>query len=328
MARKDLYGDLGVAPDGHGRRDQEGVPQARAQAPPGRQSRQQRGRGALQGVSFAHDVLARPREAQALRRVRRGRPAGRLRCRPRPRVPRRQSSRGSAPAAAAASAATRASRTSSATSRRRSAATGRRSAARERRRRRRRSSTSICSMRCAADRRRSPSRSRSPVLTCGGTGRARGHGLPGVRRARPDQDGRRPMSFGRLPALQRRVGRASPSRVPRCGATVAIDKLEQLNVKIPAGVDDGSRIRLAGKGGAGRGGAPPGDLYIVVRCARTRFSSAAATISISISGHGRRGDARRRRSTCRPPTGTVQAQGAARQPERASCGCAARACRR
>jgi DnaJ-class molecular chaperone len=43
------------------------------------------------------------------------------------------------------------------------------------------------------------------------------------------------------------------------------EKLEKLNVKIPAGVDDGSRIRLAGKGGAGRGGAPAGDLYIIAK---------------------------------------------------------------
>jgi len=40
---------------------------------------------------------------------------------------------------------------------------------------------------------------------------------------------------------------------------------ERLNVKIPAGVDEGSRVRVAGKGAAGRGGGPPGDLYIVVR---------------------------------------------------------------
>jgi curved DNA-binding protein len=38
-------------------------------------------------------------------------------------------------------------------------------------------------------------------------------------------------------------------------------------VNIPAGVVDGQRIRLAGQGGRGSGGAPPGDLYLVVRIA-------------------------------------------------------------
>jgi curved DNA-binding protein len=36
-------------------------------------------------------------------------------------------------------------------------------------------------------------------------------------------------------------------------------------VDIPPGVLDGQRIRLAGQGGQGRGGGPPGDLYLVVR---------------------------------------------------------------
>ncbi|HZV81400.1 MAG TPA: J domain-containing protein, partial [Geobacteraceae bacterium] len=42
---------------------------------------------------------------------------------------------------------------------------------------------------------------------------------------------------------------------------------EEVSVKIPAGVDSGARLRLAGKGGAGVGGGPAGDLYlnIVVR---------------------------------------------------------------
>ena len=39
----------------------------------------------------------------------------------------------------------------------------------------------------------------------------------------------------------------------------------RLNVKIPAGVRDGQRIRLAGQGGAGEGGGPTGDVYMRVR---------------------------------------------------------------
>lgn len=40
-----------------------------------------------------------------------------------------------------------------------------------------------------------------------------------------------------------------------------------LRVKIPAGVTDGSKIRLSGQGGEGMNGAPAGDLYLVVRLA-------------------------------------------------------------
>jgi curved DNA-binding protein len=42
---------------------------------------------------------------------------------------------------------------------------------------------------------------------------------------------------------------------------------EEVSVKIPAGIDSGARLRLAGKGGAGSGGAAAGDMYlnIVVR---------------------------------------------------------------
>jgi curved DNA-binding protein len=40
--------------------------------------------------------------------------------------------------------------------------------------------------------------------------------------------------------------------------------LRRLELKIPAGVADGSRIRMAGEGGPGIGGAPNGDLYLVV----------------------------------------------------------------
>ncbi len=42
---------------------------------------------------------------------------------------------------------------------------------------------------------------------------------------------------------------------------------EQLDVKIPAGLKDGQQIRLKGRGGAGRNGAPPGDVLISVSVA-------------------------------------------------------------
>ncbi|GFE62266.1 DnaJ C-terminal domain-containing protein [Geobacter sp. AOG2] len=40
---------------------------------------------------------------------------------------------------------------------------------------------------------------------------------------------------------------------------------EELKVKIPAGVENGSKIRIAGKGGPGDGGGPQGDLYLIIR---------------------------------------------------------------
>jgi len=40
---------------------------------------------------------------------------------------------------------------------------------------------------------------------------------------------------------------------------------EELKVKIPAGVDNGSRIRITGKGGQGVSGGPDGDLFLIIR---------------------------------------------------------------
>jgi len=40
---------------------------------------------------------------------------------------------------------------------------------------------------------------------------------------------------------------------------------EELKVKIPAGVDNGSKIRISGKGGQGEGGGPAGDLFLILR---------------------------------------------------------------
>jgi molecular chaperone DnaJ len=52
---------------------------------------------------------------------------------------------------------------------------------------------------------------------------------------------------------------------PTCNGSGAQRSIKKLRVNIPAGVRDGSRIKLAGKGDPGIRGMPPGDLYVITR---------------------------------------------------------------
>jgi molecular chaperone DnaJ len=88
---------------------------------------------------------------------------------------------------------------------------------------------------------------------CGGTGRSRrfGGGL-GIELACT-----RCRGTGRLPG-------------PPCGAcegTGQTREQQRVTVRIPPAVDDGSKLRLGGKGDAGQAGGPPGDLYLELRVA-------------------------------------------------------------
>src|ERR687893_1268812 len=52
---------------------------------------------------------------------------------------------------------------------------------------------------------------------------------------------------------------------PACGGSGRLHKARQVTVRIPAGAKDGMKIRVPGRGSAGRKGGPAGDLYVLTR---------------------------------------------------------------
>ncbi|HST94082.1 MAG TPA: molecular chaperone DnaJ [Microvirga sp.] len=84
--------------------------------------------------------------------------------------------------------------------------------------------------------------------TCAGAGRVRAtQGFFSIERTCPNCHGR---------------GEIIDDPCPNCGGAGRVTRERTLSVNIPAGVEDGTRIRLAGEGEAGLRGGPPGDLYI------------------------------------------------------------------
>ena len=62
-------------------------------------------------------------------------------------------------------------------------------------------------------------------------------------------------------------GQQRPRGCEHCGGAGQLTRAEAVQVRIPAGVGDGERVRVPGKGNAGVGGAEAGDLYITVQVA-------------------------------------------------------------
>ncbi len=62
----------------------------------------------------------------------------------------------------------------------------------------------------------------------------------------------------------RGTGHVIRDHCPKCAGSGAVRESRQLKIKIPPGVDNGTRLKLRGEGEAGAAGGPPGDLYVVI----------------------------------------------------------------
>ena len=107
--------------------------------------------------------------------------------------------------------------------------------------------TSVCCETCSGSGARAGTKP-TACPTCGGVGKVRAsQGFFTIERTCPTCQGR---------------GETIEDPCPRCSGAGRITKERTLSVNIPPGVEDGTRIRLAGEGEAGLRGGPAGDLYI------------------------------------------------------------------
>jgi molecular chaperone DnaJ len=63
------------------------------------------------------------------------------------------------------------------------------------------------------------------------------------------------------------TGRIIPTPCPTCHGEGRVAGNRELEIDVPAGIEHGQRLRLAGRGAAAQRGGPPGDLYVSVRVA-------------------------------------------------------------
>ncbi|HET6231897.1 MAG TPA: molecular chaperone DnaJ [Longimicrobiaceae bacterium] len=130
-----------------------------------------------------------------------------------------------------------------------------------------------------------------PCPTCGGSG-----AKPGTQVITcPECKGSGQIAFGQGGFAVKRPcpncmgkGKVAPDPCATCNGQGQVRRQRPVQVNIPAGVDNGSTIRLSGQGEPGEGGAPPGDLLLTIRVAPDRFFSRDgldinATVPINIA---------------------------------------------
>jgi len=79
-----------------------------------------------------------------------------------------------------------------------------------------------------------------------------------------------PFSFEQVCTACGGRGRIVREVCPSCGGHGTEMRSREVKIRVPAGVDDGQRIRVKGRGAAGIHGGPPGDLYVVVHVEKHR----------------------------------------------------------
>ena len=110
--------------------------------------------------------------------------------------------------------------------------------------------------------------------TCHGTG-----GAPGSKmQSCPECHGRGTVSFGQGGFAVNRPcpnclgkGQVPTERCPTCNGAGDLRVRKTVQIKVPAGADTGTRVRLRGQGGKGTNGGPPGDIIITFSVHEDRF---------------------------------------------------------
>jgi molecular chaperone DnaJ len=114
-----------------------------------------------------------------------------------------------------------------------------------------------------------PLRMQSPGTcpTCSGSGAKPGtspHTCPVCHGAGVTSRSQGAFAFSEPCRSCRGTGSVVDDPCPTCTGSGVTTQIRTITVRMPAGVKDGQRIRLAGKGAPGRRGGPPGDLFVVV----------------------------------------------------------------
>jgi molecular chaperone DnaJ len=107
---------------------------------------------------------------------------------------------------------------------------------------------------------------REACTACGGTGADRSEGQQVCPRCQGSGQEARSQGFMKVSAPCRMCGGNGRigGRCGTCGGSGSRQVQETVTVRIPPGVANGYRMRVAGKGNAGRNGSPPGDLYLIL----------------------------------------------------------------